>query len=415
MTEFQADYKLTYLKVIWKNKLVDLRFPKYAEIETTNIPIGEDGDLLVHSVVKAYEKVQKGKQIYFKGNSMHLYMAPPLLNMFKSDTIIFDKIRLLRHMMVTIFMLSKNIISEQPAEATEEDLDREFLEQFERIQMQGTRKLQQTLERSIQSNKKLQEEMIESIRNNKDAIHDVERVILSSSGLTPKTNLQPCLRKAVKVELLSVGDLVHFQYAGKKRFGKIKEIEGNTYEIETSDGTFTMPAGSVFKDKTEIKQEPILEVKDDSSDDDLFEPAGAKQGAEPRSCGEEFLKTLHSKATEQILNGCHTFLYSVIDKEKYALEYRQFYRNIDNTHLNLQMQEFMENLFENTKAINIEDDYYLLLQPKAKHSWLSYLRLVTYEAFNLIKTFPAHLKNSCFEFLHLLIYDNTLAITMMNK
>ena len=75
----------------------------------------------------------------------------------------------------------------------------------------------------------------------------------------------------------------------------------------------------------------------------------------------------------------------------------------------------MENLFENTKAINIEDDYYLLLQPKAKHSWLSYMRLVTYEAFNLIKTFPAHLKNSCFEFLHLLIYDNTLAITMMNE
>ena len=66
-------------------------------------------------------------------------------------------------------------------------------------------------------------------------------------------------------------------------------------------------------------------------------------------------------------------------------------------------------------AIDIEDDYYMLIENQPKYAWLSYLRLVFYEVFQLVNQFPVAYQQKSLEFLPFLIYDATLAFSILNR
>ena len=103
-----------------------------------------------------------------------------------------------------------------------------------------------------------------------------------------------------------------------------------------------------------------------------------------------------------------------LDKKQYAKNYQQFFKELNIRELPVAMQAFTEHLFENTHAIDIEDDYYMLVVDHPEHAWLSYLRLVTYEVFQLVGLFPDSFRQKCFEFLPFLIYDATVAFCLLN-
>jgi hypothetical protein len=169
--------------------------------------------------------------------------------------------------------------------------------------------------------------------------------------------------------------------------------------------------------KPQKSDDTFYEADDDNLTSEMSEFDEAECDLSGKCTNPEFLTTLDSQGREAIINGCIKFLYEgfSLDEKKYNIGYVRFYRNFKDTDFDQNMKQFVEDLFENTNDINIEHDYYTLLKPNLQYSWLSHLRLVTYEVCNLLQKFPEHLRKVCFELVPLMIYDNTFAFCSMNN
>ena len=122
---YDTDYKLSYLKNIWQNKYVGILVQERGKAVTMNITT--QGDALATTIANAYLTVNEGKNVILQSvDEEQLFFSAKLLEPYKNNSIIFNKIGLLRHMLVTLFLLSENRINPMPSGASDADLDEEF-------------------------------------------------------------------------------------------------------------------------------------------------------------------------------------------------------------------------------------------------------------------------------------------------
>ncbi|OUV33153.1 MAG: hypothetical protein CBC48_07205 [bacterium TMED88] len=436
---FDKDYKLSYLKVIWQNKYVGIPVPTVGPRTTFFSAV--QGDDLARNLAEAYIEVGNGGSIQLEGtDAERLALTPKLLNLYKSKSIIFNSIGIFRHMLVTLFLLSENHISPMASEPTDEDLDEEFLKKFQETQLDGINqlgnKLGSIMKRNVQEQKEITNEilrqneffksdLIKAMKQMALAIEESHNMPIASKPIKKANSAKIECKAEIQKEDLHVGDTVEYNENGKKIVDRIKEKEGKVFILD--NGKEVMP-GSVHRkrvkrvgkgeetDSDEDEYSSDFETASNDIEQELlaFQAAGAQ--GENRCNQVEFLQTLNSQERDIILSSCARYLYLTfnLDNKQYAKNYQQFFKELNIRELPVAMQAFTEHLFENTHAIDIEDDYYMLIVDHPEHAWLSYLRLVTYEVFQLVGLFPDSFRQKCFEFLPFLIYDATVAFCLLN-
>lgn len=433
---YDKDYKLSYLKNIWQNKYVGISVQERGDAVTMNIT--SQGDALATTIANAYLTVNEGKNVILESvDKEQLFFSAKLLELYKSSSIIFNKIGLLRHMLVTLFLLSENHINPMPSGASDADLDEEFLQKFQETQMVGINQLGDIISRNMKKQEQLNATMLQ--QNNEirqDLVNAMKQMMLAIEERhneppkyvpEPKAEEIPC-KVAVRKDQINIGDTVRLDDGEVatvlRRSGKLLVVNVDDKERYVLPNT-TTKIDKLTRPEIQQRDNADTETEDEYSEDfekdslteelSRFSAAGNKA---PNKCNDiEFMQTLNSQERDIILSNCIAYLYASIrmDKQKYARDYKTFFQDLNIRDLPFGLREFAENLFENTPAIDIEDDYYMLIENQPKYAWLSYLRLVFYEVFQLVNQFPVTYQQKSLEFLPFLIYDATLAFSILNR
>tara|TARA_B110000008_G_scaffold279930_1_gene329714 strand:+ start:4881 stop:6251 length:1371 start_codon:yes stop_codon:yes gene_type:complete len=450
---YNADYELIQLKNIMKYQIGIFdkqQLEKLLHLQSQNsVKLEEDegGDTLIEKVCNVYDNIiekQEGwliKGVY--GNPVYYSyeMIEPYIKDGKKLT--FNKIRILRHMIVTIFILSDYKITPEMCKAEEENLPLDIIEEqmMQRLQ-EITQNELQDVKSVIRRNGLTIKESIDSLSS---AVCGIKEKIDSTNGI--ELQMLEQLEK-LNINIQKQNEHKHKTHS-KSHIHSNKNQNNKEPEKETVKFIRNENQGYVLvKDKNGTKKKipkndpgyiinnlmPALHLQDelyssDSQWSNEFDAAGdSMSGSEVETTVNKkpFIQHLDtvmgSNGTDRLRRACVQYLYNglLINREAYKQSYKTFFKTYDSGEADAFQtdKELMQSVFGNFDIIDFDHDLYAIVGKEIELKWLSFLRLALYEKyifFNFLQN-ELNIEKRCFEeVLQHFVYDYCLAATLIQK
>ena len=449
---YSADYELIQLKNIMENQkgiLDKQRLENLLHLHSeNNIQLNKDegGDTLIEKVCKLYDGIISGSKGYqikgvYENPVYYSYeMIEPYIRVGKDY--VFNKIRILRHMMVTIFILSEYKITPEMCKAEKENLPLDIIEEqmMQRLQEMTQNELIEVKSQIRQSGLTIKK----SIDTLSSTVCGIKEKMDNSNGIELKIlkqleklnmNIQKQAEHKHKTHSKShIHSIANASSIKKKKVKFLRNTVQGFVEVEDKDGN----KETISRDNTgytienDSKSEPQLQDELYSSDSQWsneFDAAGdsmSESEVETTVNKKPFIQHLESimgsNGTDRLRRACVEYLYNglLINREAYKQSYKTFFKTYDSGEADAFQtdKELMQSVFGNFDAIDFDHDLYAIVGKEIELKWLSFLRLALYEKyifFNFLQN-ELNIEKRCFEeVLQHFVYDYCLAATLIQK